>query len=81
MEAKDIKWCPQHGYPLPCDKCGYPLSQLDQKQIFESGRKSGIKEVVEWLGNNAVCYCGEPDNDWFEIDQADWMIKLKEWMD
>ncbi len=48
MEAKDIKWCPQHGYPLPCHKCGMPLSQESQKEIFESGKKAGIKEVLEF---------------------------------
>ncbi len=24
------KWCPQHGYPLPCDKCG--LEDYDEVQ-------------------------------------------------
>jgi len=23
MNRKEVQWCPQHGYPLPCDKCGY----------------------------------------------------------
>ena len=45
MEAKDIKWCPQHGYPLPCHKCGMPLSQTSQKEIYQAG----IREVVEWI--------------------------------
>lgn len=45
MEAKDIKWCPQHGYPLPCDKCGLGLYEAG----FEAGRQEGRKEVVEFL--------------------------------
>ena len=52
MGAKEINWCPQHGYPLPCFKCGMPLSQMKQKDIYELGRGAGIKEVVEWLENN-----------------------------
>ena len=23
-KIEGVKWCPQHGYPLPCDKCGMP---------------------------------------------------------
>ena len=23
MKVDDIKFCPLHGYPLPCNKCGY----------------------------------------------------------
>lgn len=49
MNAEDIKWCPQHGYPLPCYKCGMPLSNVSQKEIYEKGEKAGIKEVVEWI--------------------------------
>ena len=67
MEAKDIKrkrWCPQHGYPLPCHKCGMPLSQTDQKEIYDAGynkalaqlaamtaecEQRGTKKVVEWI--------------------------------
>ena len=22
-KMEETKWCPAHGYPLPCDKCGY----------------------------------------------------------
>ena len=43
MEAKDIKWCPQHGYPLPCDKCGMPLSKLQQGDIYERGKDKGFE--------------------------------------
>jgi hypothetical protein len=23
MEKRSKEWCPQHGYPTPCNKCGY----------------------------------------------------------
>jgi len=41
-------WCPQHGYPLPCDKCGLGL--------FEAGRKEGIDEVVKWVEKHCKGY-------------------------
>ncbi len=54
MKAKDTKWCPQHGYPLPCAKCGMPLPQLSQKEIYEAGQRAGRKEVVEWTQDNII---------------------------
>ena len=48
MEAKDIKRCPQHGYPLPCLKCDTLLTMLMQEEIFEKGRLEGIRQMVEW---------------------------------
>ena len=42
IEGKELEYCPQHGYPLPCDKCGLGL--------FELGKREGVKEVVEWIG-------------------------------
>ena len=44
MEAKE--WCPQHGYPIPCDKCG--LGE------YERGLQQGRKEVVDWVERNSV---------------------------
>jgi len=26
-------WCPQHGYPLPCYKCGYPIQPKTKQDI------------------------------------------------
>jgi len=47
MKAEDIKWCPQHGYPLPCTKCGMPLSQLQQKEIsFKAGADEEAKQGI-----------------------------------
>lgn len=79
MEAKDVKWCPQHGYPLPCYKCGMPLSQLQQKEIYEAGVKAGIKEVVEWVENEGVEVCllhCEPSRA--ECPKC-WQAQLKKW--
>ena len=50
MEAKDIKWCPEHGYPLPCEKCGFPLSQPGQKEIYDAGFRAGQDtERTKWV--------------------------------
>jgi hypothetical protein len=38
-ELKQItKWCPQHGYPTPCEKCGY----------FGSSAMDMIKYIKDW---------------------------------
>ena len=50
MNPKDVKWCPQHGYPLPCAKCGMPLTQLQQKEIYEVG----MRKVIDWIEENAL---------------------------
>ena len=75
MEAKDIKWCPQHGYPLPCNKCGMPLSQIQQKDVYESGRQAGIKEVVEWIKEHQI------GNEFsaISVPKFTYLTKLKEW--
>jgi hypothetical protein len=41
VTVKETKWCPQHGYPIPCNKCG--LGEYER----------GIKEVVDWV--NEFC--------------------------
>jgi len=68
MEAKDIQWCPQHGYPLPCDKCG--LGQ------YELGKKAGMKEVVEWADG----WCEHSPNKKIRRRKCFkcWQAKLKE---
>lgn len=45
MKAKDVKWCPQHGYPLPCFKCGLPLSPAQQLDVY----RAGVQDVVDWV--------------------------------
>ncbi len=41
INGKELEYCPQHGYPLPCDKCG--LGQ------YELGELAGIKKVVDFI--------------------------------
>ena len=31
VEQEKVEWCPTHGYPLPCAKCGYAKGVEDQK--------------------------------------------------
>lgn len=69
MEAKKVKWCPQHGYPLPCAKCGLGLEELG----YEKGKKAGMKKVVEWIEANF-----EPTVP-MTLDYNKWHAKLKEW--
>ena len=60
MKTKDIKWCPQHGYPLPCHKCGMPLSAKSQKEIYEAGynkamaQLAGMTEECKQMGRREV---------------------------
>ncbi len=75
MKAK-VKYCPQHGYPLPCDKCG--LGQ------YELGKQAGIKEVVEWLSHKeleVITWTIPEYRKVFEDLQinTEWQSKLKEW--
>ena len=77
MKAEDIKWCPQHGYPLPCYKCGMPLSQPQQKEIYEDGRRAGIKEVVGWIESVPTREIDGAEQYICTLEQ--WQAKLKEW--
>ena len=38
------EWCPQHGYPLPCDKCGYQGEKPQQQSVPTEGLLT-IQEV------------------------------------
>ncbi len=42
--TKELLYCPQHGYPLPCNKCG--LGEL------EIGIQQGRQEVCDWFYNH-----------------------------
>jgi hypothetical protein len=64
------KWCPQHGYPLPCNKCG---GAIDYLQGVIDGKKLGRKEVVDWLEENF-----EPTVP-MSLDYKKWHNKLKDW--
>ena len=57
---EDIKWCPQHGYPLPCAKCGMPSIE-SQREIFEKGRQAGKKEGAEWIRSIIERLYGKPN--------------------
>lgn len=79
MKTKDIKWCPQHGYPLPCYKCGMPLTQIQQKEVYQAG----IKEVVEWVQSHTLI---KPNKDsltkftpFYQIEEQELGKKCKEW--
>jgi len=71
METKDIKWCPQHGYPLPCYKCGLPLSSTDQKEIYKAGQKN----VMGWVEKENPSY---PYSETLVIKLHKWEAKKKE---
>ena len=78
MKAEDVKWCPQHGYHLPCYKCGLPLSKLQQKEIYQAG----IREVVEWMRHSGIHghrYEGPTVYEVFEIEEEKMENQLKEW--
>ena len=34
-KLKEIKWCPQHGYPEPCAKCS-GMTGKEWEEFFES---------------------------------------------
>ena len=74
MEAKDIKWCPQHGYPLPCNKCRMPLSRQDQKEIYQAG----IRKVVEWIDEHSRMTYERGEGE-VAFNHVQWHTQLKEW--
>lgn len=47
MEKKEkVKWCPQHGYPLPCDKCGMPKPDEGRNGLT---RDLARQLLAEWI--------------------------------
>ena len=40
---KEVKWCPQHGYPMPCQKCEH---LPDLNEVLES-IKRGLEDAKE----------------------------------
>jgi hypothetical protein len=74
IEGKEYEYCPQHGYSLPCDKCG--LGQ------YELGKQAGIKEVVDWILKEKIVLYQVTDIEKGEISSLNPSIlqaKLKEW--
>ena len=35
----DSGWCPAHGYPLPCDKCGAPKGTWSVEPLISRKRR------------------------------------------
>lgn len=78
---KDAKWCPQHGYPLPCDKCGMPLAQPLFSELLLKLTKQGRKEVVDWVETQRVAGLTliQGIGEGIPISEKEWQAKLKEW--
>jgi len=47
------------------------------KKQAEISFKAGIKEVIEWIENNAHYSVVK---DGYTLDETDWQFKLKEWL-
>jgi len=87
---EDIKWCPQHGYPLPCDKCGMPLCKEGQREIYQEGFKAGQESEREFILQNTdrdkrarlegIRKVVEWVNLKFKVDNdLEWQSQVKEW--
>ena len=60
------EWCPQHGYPLPCSKCGIPQDDLINHPVHYTTHKSGIEciQITEHMNfclGNAMKYIWRAD--------------------
>jgi len=60
---------------------GYQTGFLDGAKV---GRKAGIREVVEWVKDNADLEHGDRDvglcfEDYLHFEYAKWQAQLKEW--
>lgn len=73
METKDIKWCLPHGYPLPCYKCGMPLTEMQQKEIYKAGMQK-VADFIKEHSNNE----GYKGLFYYCIDLEPWQAFLKE---
>jgi len=72
MKAKDVKWCPQHGYPLPCYKCGMPLSQVSQKEIFKAGKKAGQEDVIKRIAAGEEILIDSQNVRYYQLGGEEW---------
>ncbi len=64
MNDKDTKWCPAHGYPLPCAKCG--LGEVAAALIAERKKigawldpKRNPKTLEDWMAGVQALERGE----------------------
>lgn len=67
-EAEESKgFCPHHGYPLPCDKCGYGLKEAIFSQIrqaiggveltqeeYNSAERAGFQRALKWSKEHSI---------------------------
>jgi hypothetical protein len=60
-ESKETEWCPQHGYPLPCNKCGL------------GEREAGRQEVIDWVNENIEMTAKR--NDQWQNKLKEWGIE------
>ena len=60
-------------------------SKVNAQAYYDSGKQAGIKEVVEWIKNNATDAIVVKDSDTPQqmtiraIPDDKWQIKLKDW--
>lgn len=59
--VKETKWCPQHGYQLPCAKCGL------------GERETGKSEIISWVDEH-IEMDGKQNTLWTE-QKLKWGIK------
>jgi len=46
--GEEAKWCPQHGYPLPCAKCGMPKPDKGGSLVDEAIVKDMVERFKKW---------------------------------
>lgn len=86
MEPRDIKWCPQHGYSLPCNKCGLGLFEAGYNKALaqlagmaEECKQQGRREVVEWVKTHSLIAPDKNSITRFEPFYQITQVELKEW--
>ncbi len=67
-------WCPQHGNPTPCYKCGYEEENWHSVG-YKVGYQAGLEEVVWW-----VTQWIKDNNIKTDFGTAlEWQAQLEEW--
>ena len=46
IKRQEAGWCPQHGYPLPCDKCVQEQSVLEGCEVVCLGQKNPNCDLI-----------------------------------
>lgn len=80
MESKDVKWCPQHGYPVPCDKCGYSPQPATLDELKYKLTDLGLWDEQEMRRWQDACSTYEWMHKGFELGiyKADPIIRADE---